>query len=299
VRLGTTAFSFTNEWLARRYTLEQLLRRTAELELGPGVELIGFQSWRDYPRLAAEDVVAFRRLVAELGLEPAALGAYLDVARRGDRLLTADEAVEYLALQIAIAGQLGFPIVRLHAGVPVAVLERLVPVAEGTGVTLALEVQGGQSPDHPAVATVLDCRDRLGTQNIALALDFSRIQFTPDLMPADITGTDIIEEDPQTGRVMEVYTTQPGVQFYTANFLDGTLTGIGGNRYIKHAGFCLETQDFPDAIHPADRSRLREAGSESHGVLHGEFAPAHGRRRHPRSTCTHGARRAVDRPRFR
>ncbi len=59
-------------------------------------------------------------------------------------------------------------------------------------------------------------------------------------------------EDPQSGRVMEVYTTQPGVQFYTANFLDGTLTGIGGNRYIKNAGFCLETQDFPDAIHHAN-----------------------------------------------
>ena len=67
MRLATTAFSFTNEWLTRRYTLEQLLARVAELNLGPGIELIGFQAWRGYPGLPAEDVLAFRRLVDDLG----------------------------------------------------------------------------------------------------------------------------------------------------------------------------------------------------------------------------------------
>ncbi len=49
-----------------------------------------------------------------------------------------------------------------------------------------------------------------------------------------------------TGRVMEIYTTEPGVQLYTGNFLDG-LSGKGGSRYNKHAGFCLETQHHPDS----------------------------------------------------
>jgi aldose 1-epimerase len=52
--------------------------------------------------------------------------------------------------------------------------------------------------------------------------------------------------EPKTGRVMEVYTTQPGVQFYTGNFLDGTVKGKGVT-YQKHAGFCLETQHYPDS----------------------------------------------------
>jgi aldose 1-epimerase len=57
--------------------------------------------------------------------------------------------------------------------------------------------------------------------------------------------------DPDTGRVMEVWTTEPGVQFYTGNFLDGKLTGIGGKPYVKHYAFCLETQHYPDSInHP-------------------------------------------------
>lgn len=57
--------------------------------------------------------------------------------------------------------------------------------------------------------------------------------------------------EPKSGRVMEVRTTEPGVQLYTANFLDGKVIGYGGVRYGKHAGFCLETQHFPDSInHP-------------------------------------------------
>ena len=52
----------------------------------------------------------------------------------------------------------------------------------------------------------------------------------------------------RSGRVMEVLTTEPGVQLYTANYLDGTLTGKGGAVYARHAAFCLETQHFPDSI---------------------------------------------------
>ncbi|MGC8668714.1 MAG: aldose epimerase family protein [Chthonomonadales bacterium] len=55
--------------------------------------------------------------------------------------------------------------------------------------------------------------------------------------------------DPGSGRVLEVYTTQPGLQLYTGNHLDGTLTGKHGWSYGKHAGICLETQHFPDAVH--------------------------------------------------
>jgi aldose 1-epimerase len=54
--------------------------------------------------------------------------------------------------------------------------------------------------------------------------------------------------EPQSGRVLEVHTTQPGVQFYTGNFLNGKTIGKGGRAYHKHAGFCLETQHFPDSV---------------------------------------------------
>ena len=53
--------------------------------------------------------------------------------------------------------------------------------------------------------------------------------------------------DPASGRVMTATTDQPGLQFYSGNFLDGTLTGKGGKSYSQYAAFCLETQHFPDS----------------------------------------------------
>jgi aldose 1-epimerase len=57
--------------------------------------------------------------------------------------------------------------------------------------------------------------------------------------------------DPGSGRVLEIYTDQPGVQFYSGNFLDGTLKGKKGQVYHQYYGLCLETQHFPDSVnHP-------------------------------------------------
>src|SRR5665213_80015 len=53
--------------------------------------------------------------------------------------------------------------------------------------------------------------------------------------------------DPASGRVLNVLTTEPGIQFYSGNFLDGARTGKSGANYVKRSGFCLETQHFPDS----------------------------------------------------
>jgi len=58
--------------------------------------------------------------------------------------------------------------------------------------------------------------------------------------------------DPVSGRQLKVYTNQPGIQFYTGNFLDGTLKGKGGKIYYQHDGFCLETQHYPDSPNHAN-----------------------------------------------
>ena len=55
--------------------------------------------------------------------------------------------------------------------------------------------------------------------------------------------------EPTSGRTMVMYTTEPGMQFYTGNFLDGTLKGLGGIVYTKYSGFCIEAGHFPDAVH--------------------------------------------------
>ena len=67
--------------------------------------------------------------------------------------------------------------------------------------------------------------------------------------------------EPTSGRVLEVFTTQPGVQFYTGNFLDGTVIGEHGHVYKRRDAFCLETQHFPDSPnHPAFPSTILGRG---------------------------------------
>ena len=71
--------------------------------------------------------------------------------------------------------------------------------------------------------------------------------------------------DPSSGRVMEVWTTQPAVQFYTGNFLDGTVTGKQGHVYKRRYAFCLETQHYPDSPnHAAFPTTILKPGETFH-----------------------------------
>ncbi|XRQ14050.1 aldose epimerase family protein [Actinomadura welshii] len=69
--------------------------------------------------------------------------------------------------------------------------------------------------------------------------------------PGRLTAAARVTE-PETGRVLEISTTEPGVQLYTGNFLDGSLAGTGGRAYRQGDGFALETQHFPDSPNRPD-----------------------------------------------
>jgi len=79
--------------------------------------------------------------------------------------------------------------------------------------------------------------------------------------------------DPGSGRVLEVYTTEPAVQFYSGNFLDGSITGKGGAAYGHRAGFCLETQRYPDSPNqPSFPSTIVRPGENYHSRTVFRFA---------------------------
>ena len=78
--------------------------------------------------------------------------------------------------------------------------------------------------------------------------------------------------EPTTGRILRVLTTEPGVQLYTGNFLDGSITGKEGRVYKRRFAFCLETQHFPDSPnHPAFPSTELKPGQKFHSVTVFEF----------------------------
>ncbi len=79
--------------------------------------------------------------------------------------------------------------------------------------------------------------------------------------------------EPTTGRILRVLTTQPGIQFYTGNHLDGTITGRGGQVYKPRYAFCLETQHFPDSPnHPNFPTTELKPGEKFHSVTIFEFS---------------------------
>lgn len=73
--------------------------------------------------------------------------------------------------------------------------------------------------------------------------------------------------EPRSGRMLEVWTTEPGIQLYCGNFLDGLIRGKSGAVYRKHQGFCLETQHFPDSPNqPNFPSTMLKAGAQYHST---------------------------------
>lgn len=82
--------------------------------------------------------------------------------------------------------------------------------------------------------------------------------------PGDLNHLAVKVEEPKSGRVLEVFTTQPGVQFYSGNFLNGKVSGIGGI-YRHRSALCLETQHFPDSPnHSNFPSTVLHPGEEYH-----------------------------------
>jgi aldose 1-epimerase len=130
--------------------------------------------------------------------------------------------------------------VTLHAG-------RFTPVDEGSIPTGKLEPVAGGPMDF--------------TKAKVISKDFAQMTGTPggydhnfvlDKPKAGAVTLAAEVREPTSGRVLKISTTEPGIQFYTGNYLDGTVNGKGGKVYKKNYGFCLETQHYPDSPNKAD-----------------------------------------------
>lgn len=169
---GVTLYSFTRDFHGRRYSFEQLVRKVAERGLGPGLEIVGFQSIRNFPDVSDEFVTGFQRLIGETGLRPSALGANADSYLRRDRALTGEEMVEYMRAQIEVAHRLGFPIVRVQYSVTPDDMERLLPVAEANDVRLGMEIHSQHSVGHPVIQALLERYEKLGSPHLGFIPDW-------------------------------------------------------------------------------------------------------------------------------
>lgn len=180
---GVTLYSFTRLFHDRKYDLEGLIREVAHRKLGPGLEIIGFSSFRGFPNIPKETVHKIRTLIDESGLVPTSLAANADFGLRRDRNLTPDEAVEYMARQIDAAKQLGFPLVRVQISLTPDDMERLLPYAEAADIKLGLEVHAHHSPMDPAMVAHRERYEKLDSGYLGFVPDFgaTTVAVSPNL----------------------------------------------------------------------------------------------------------------------
>jgi len=170
---GLTLYSLTNEWLSGRYDLEQVLREVAARQIGPGVEIVGYQSLRSFPDVDDATADRWQALVEELGLIPTCLGSNVDTALRADRFLNAEEMTALLERQLRTAKRLGFGIVRIQIGASSEVIRRVTPLAEDLGLRLGMELHAPEGPRTEDILRVRDLYAELDSPALGFIPDFS------------------------------------------------------------------------------------------------------------------------------
>jgi sugar phosphate isomerase/epimerase len=171
-RLGSTLYSFTNEWHDRKYTLETLIERVAAEKLGAGLEVIGFSSIRGFPSISDDFAARFKDLVAKHGLTPSCLSINADMAIRRGTMMSVDEAVAYHKPQLEAAAKLGFPVVRCQFAAPVEVLVKLLPLAEKYGIKMGPEVHAPLNPNSPPVMAYREAYAKVNSPLLGFVPDF-------------------------------------------------------------------------------------------------------------------------------
>ena len=111
IRTGLTLYSLSNEWWSKQYDLDAMLDRVAADDLGPGIEIVGFQTIRTYPEVTPEFVRSWRDGLERRGLVSSCLSSNIDVGQPSGRFMTDDEMVDCLSRQIETARLLGFHVI--------------------------------------------------------------------------------------------------------------------------------------------------------------------------------------------
>jgi hypothetical protein len=172
LKLGSTLFSFTNAFLRLDYSFEQLVAKVAELNLGPGLEVIGFQSIKGFPTVTDDFAGRFRDLIARHQLVPSCLAINADIALRRGTLMSTEESVAYHEPQLRAAAKLGFPLVRYQFTASPEVIRQLVPLAEQLGVKMGLEIHAPHGPDSPEVVAYREMYARVNSPLLGFIPDF-------------------------------------------------------------------------------------------------------------------------------
>lgn len=172
IKLGSTLYSFTNEYHSRQFDVFGLIDEVAKRGLGPGIEIVGFQSVRGFPKVEDAFADRIKMAIADAGLVPTCLAINADSMIDRDKPMTVDESVAYHEAQVRAAHKLGFPVARFQYAAMPEVIERVAPLAEKLQVKLGLEIHAPHSIDHPEVIAYREMYERVGSDYLGFIPDF-------------------------------------------------------------------------------------------------------------------------------
>jgi len=174
INTGVSLFSFTNEWRLGQYTLASLIEAVSKHSIGPGLEIVGFQSLRGYPHLDATALGEVRRLIDKHQRVPTSLATNTDTMRRRDRPLTEEEKIADLEAQMDLAVALGFPLVRIQmAGATKEGLQAIAKSAERRKLRVGIEIHAPEGGETPLVQRLLGYYREIGSDALGFVADFS------------------------------------------------------------------------------------------------------------------------------
>ena len=172
-QIGVTLYSFTNEWLTRQFELDGLLREVAKRNLGPNIEIIGFQNFKEFPDVSDDFAARFKDMIAETGLNPVSCAINSDrFLRPGQQPIDDASLVEYHKRQLRSAKKMGFSLVRYQFALPVELLPEIAPYAEELDIKMGVEVHAPMWAGHPAVQAYGEMYDKLNTPYLGWIPDF-------------------------------------------------------------------------------------------------------------------------------
>ena len=172
-QVGVTLYSFTNEWLTRQFELDTLMAEVTRRGMGPNIEIIGFQSFREFPDVSDDYAAKFKDLVAKTGLNPVSCAINSDrFLKPGQQPIDDASLVEYHKRQLRSAKKMGFDLVRYQFALPVHLLPEIAPYAEELDIRMGVEVHAPMWAGHPAVQAYGEMYDKLDTPVLGWIPDF-------------------------------------------------------------------------------------------------------------------------------
>ncbi len=172
-QVGVTLYSFTNAWLNRKFDLDGLLREVAKRGMGPNIEIIGFQTFKEFPDVSDEFAEKFKELMAETGLNAVSCAINSDrFLKPGQQPIDDASLVEYHKRQLRSAKKMGFDLVRYQFALPVELLPQIAPYAEELDIRMGVEVHAPMWAGHPAVQAYGEMYDKLNTPYLGWIPDF-------------------------------------------------------------------------------------------------------------------------------